>query len=164
MLAGLTVSAAILPNANNTLNLGSSVAYWNTVYGNATSANYADLAENYEGDQEYEFGTVVMIGGEKEVTLAKGLGTTKVAGVVSENPAHLMNAGCSGIKIPVALQGRVPCKVIGKVEKGDLLVVSMVPGVAMVSTDPKPGSIIGKALANYDSDRIGMIEVLVGKH
>ena len=132
--------------------------------GNATSANYADLAENYEGDQEYEFGTVVMIGGEKEVTLAKGLGTTKVAGVVSENPAHLMNAGCSGIKIPVALQGRVPCKVIGKVEKGDLLVVSMVPGVAMVSTDPKPGSIIGKALANYDSDRIGMIEVLVGKH
>ena len=162
--SGITTSGAIIPNANNTINLGSSGAYWNTVYGNATSANYADLAENYEGDQEYEFGTVVMIGGEKEVTIAKGLGTTRVAGVVSENPAHLMNAGCSGIKVPVALQGRVPCKVVGKISKGDLLIVGLIPGVAMIGTDPKPGSIIGKALADYDSDRIGVIEVLVGKH
>jgi len=64
----------------------------------------------------------------------------------------------------VALQGRVPCRVIGKVTKGDLMVVSMVPGVAMSEEAPKVGSVIGKALANYDSDRIGIIEVLVGKH
>ena len=160
----LNIGTTILPNANNTLNLGSSSFNWNTIYGNATSANYADLAENYEGDQEYEVGTVVMIGGEKEVTLAKGLGTTKVAGVVSEKPAHLMNAQCPGIKVPVALTGRVPCKVVGKISKGDLLVVSIIPGVAQASEDPKAGSIIGKALANYDNDRIGIIEVLVGKH
>jgi hypothetical protein len=163
-LTGLTVSGAILPNASGTLNIGSSSFTWNTIYGNATSANYADLAENYEGDKSYELGTVVMIGGEKEVTQAIGFGTTKVAGVVSENPAHLMNANCPGIKVPVALTGRVPCKVVGKIAKGDLLVVGLVPGVAQSSTDPKPGSIIGKALADYDSDRIGLIEVLVGKH
>ena len=160
----LTIGTTIVPNANNTLNIGSSSYYWNTIYGNATSANYADLAENYEGDREYDYGTVVMIGGEKEVTLATGFGTTKVAGVVSENPAHLMNASCPGIKVPVALQGRVPCKVVGKISKGDLMVVGLVPGVAMASDDPKAGSIIGKALADYDSDRIGIIEVLVGKH
>jgi uncharacterized radical SAM superfamily Fe-S cluster-containing enzyme len=75
-----------------------------------------------------------------------------------------MNANCPGIKVPVALTGRVPCKVVGKISKGDLLVVSIIPGVAQASEDPKAGSIIGKALANYDNDRIGIIEVLVGKH
>jgi hypothetical protein len=160
----LNIGTTILPNASGTLNIGSSSFTWNTIYGNATSANYADLAENYEGDKSYEVGTVVMIGGEKEVTQAIGFGTTKVAGVVSENPAHLMNANCPGIKVPVALTGRVPCKVVGKIAKGDLLVVGLVPGVAQSSADPKPGSIIGKALADYDSDRIGLIEVLVGKH
>ena len=135
-----------------------------TITATATQSLYADLAEYYEGDQDYEAGTVVMIGGDKEVTIAKGIGTTKVAGVVSTNPAYSMNIECQGIKIAIALQGRVPCKVVGKVSKGDLIVTSMIPGVGMASEDPKAGSIIGKALGDYDSDRIGIIEVLVGKH
>ena len=135
------------------------------MYGTAAKARYADLAENYAADQKYEPGTVLMIGGEQEVTLAKGEGTRKVAGVVSTNPAYHMNMGLeTEFPVALALQGRVPCKVIGKIEKGDMMVVSMVPGVAMASEDPKAGSIIGKALANYDSDRVGVIEVLVGKH
>lgn len=124
----------------------------------------ADIAEYYQGDKLYDVGTVLMIGGEFDVTLANGQGTTKVAGVVSNNAAFMMYKECPGIKNLVALQGRVPCKVIGKIEKGDLMVVGIVPGVAMASSDPKPGSIIGKALQNYDSDHVGMIEVMVGKH
>lgn len=124
----------------------------------------ADLAEYYQGDEVYEVGTVLMIGGEFDVTIAKGPGTTKVAGVVSNNASYVMYGACPGKKNLIALQGRVPCKVIGKIEKGDLLVVGLIAGVAMASNDPKPGSIIGKALQNYDSDRIGVIEVMVGKH
>jgi hypothetical protein len=160
----LTIGTSLLPKTTATQNLGSSSFTWATIYGQATSATFADLAENYEGDKEYEVGTVLMIGGDKEITIASGYETTKVAGIVSENPAHLMNANCPGIKVPVALTGRVPCKVVGKISKGDLLTVGLVPGVAMANDNPKPGSIIGKALANYDSDRIGLIEVLVGKH
>ena len=138
---------------------------WSLASGATLEATYAaDIAEYYQGDKIYEPGTVLMIGGEFDVTLASGEGTTKVAGVISNNAAYIMNGNCPGDKNLVALQGRVPCKVIGKVEKGDLMVVGIVPGVAMASADPKPGSIIGKALQNYDSDHVGTIEVMVGKH
>lgn len=133
--------------------------------GSRMQATYsADLAEYYEGDREYEVGTVLMLGGEKEVTLAKGTGTSAVVGVVSNNAAFEMYSACPGHKNLVALQGRVPCKVIGKISKGDMLIVSSIPGVAMAGHDPKVGSVIGKALENYDSDRIGTIEAVVGKH
>ena len=137
---------------------------WSLGTGSKLQSTYADLAEYYTSDNDYSPGTVVMIGGDQDVTLAKGYGNTAVAGVVSENPAYIMNSGCEGIRVAVALQGRVPCKVVGTIKKGDLLVVSQVSGAATTNKDPKPGSIIGKALSNYDSDRIGMIEVLVGKH
>jgi len=143
---------------------GSFYGTWTLASGAKLQATYADLAEYYESDKDYNFGSVLMIGGDKEVTLAKGEGNTAVVGVVSENPAYLMNAKCPGIKIAVALQGRVPCKVVGTIRKGDLLVTSLIPGVATSSSDPKPGSIIGKALRGYDSGRVGIIEVLVGKH
>ena len=138
---------------------------WALASGATLEATYAaDLAEYYEGDKSYEVGTVLMLGGDKEVTVAKGEGTRAVAGVVSDNAAYIMNGACPGEKNLIALQGRVPCKVVGKIKKGDLLVVSMIPGVAMASDDPKTGSIIGKAIQDYDSDRIGLIEVMVGKH
>ena len=143
---------------------GTITGNWSLGTGSQLRATYADLAEYYSSDNDYSAGTVVMIGGDQDVTLAKGYGNTAVAGVVSENPAYLMNAECAGIRVAIALQGRVLCKVVGVIKKGDLLVVSQVAGAATTSKDPKPGSIIGKALANYDSDRIGMIEVLVGKH
>lgn len=138
---------------------------WTLGTGATLEATYAaDIAEYYQGDKVYDPGTVLMIGGDFDVTVAKGEGTTKVAGVVSTNAAYIMNGSCPGEKNLIALQGRVPCKVIGKVEKGDLMVVGIVSGVAMASTDPKPGSIIGKALENYNSDHVGVIEVMVGKH
>jgi hypothetical protein len=143
---------------------GTITGNWSLGTGSKLQSTYADLAEYYTSDNDYSPGTVVMIGGDQDVTLAKGYGNTAVAGVVSENPAYIMNSGCDGIRVAVALQGRVPCKVVGVIKKGDLLVVSQVAGAATTNKDPKPGSIIGKALANYDSDRIGMIEVLVGKH
>jgi hypothetical protein len=123
----------------------------------------ADLAEFYEGDQEYETGTVLVFGGDKEVTVANVEYDSRVAGVVSDNAAYSMYSACPGFKNQIALQGRVPCKVVGKVKKGDLLTTSRIPGVAVVAKDPKPGTLIGKALQDYDSDHIGMIEVAVGR-
>ena len=157
-----TTTTAITTGSSATA--GTITGNWSLGTGSKLQATYADLAEYYSSDNDYSAGTVVMIGGEQDVTLAKGFGNTAVAGVVSENPAYLMNSGCEGIRVAIALQGRVPCKVVGSIKKGDLLVVSQVAGAATTSKDPRPGSIIGKALANYDSDRIGMIEVLVGKH
>ena len=123
----------------------------------------ADLAEYYEGDQEYEVGTVLVFGGEKEVTTTTERMSRKVAGVVSDRAAYVMYSACPGLKNLVALQGRVPVKVAGKVEKGDTIVTSHIPGVAVATDDPKAGTIIGKAIEAYDSDHIGTIEVAVGR-
>ena len=115
-------------NGNGVGNIGSSSVYFNTVFAKATSAQYADLAENYEADNNYEPGTVVVFGGDKQVTVTTEAGDERVAGAVSTQPAHLMNAGMSGI--PVALRGQVPVKVIGPVVKGDSLVTSAQEGFA----------------------------------
>ena len=90
-------------------------------YGTATAAKYADLAEKYLPDQEYDVGTVLVIGGEKEVT-ASSWGKRAI-GVVSENPAYMMNKDLEGGTY-VALKGRVPVKVIGSIKKGDSLIAS----------------------------------------
>ena len=125
----------------------------------ATSARYADLAENYEADAEYEAGTVVKLGGEKEITMSDSDNDSAVFGVISTDPAHLMNADCEGIALPVALAGRVPCKVVGPVAKGDLL-ISAGEGRAKSDNAGQAGHIIGKALgANEDGE--GVIEVFV---
>jgi hypothetical protein len=135
--------------------------------GTASSARYADLAENYLADATYHPGTVLEFGGQQEVTTTTHSYSTRVAGVVSTNPAYLMNSELIGEHaVGVALTGRVPCKVIGKIVKGDRLVSSDIPGVAQVMTDDqyKPGSIIGKAVEEYDSDQPGIITVAVGKN
>ena len=124
----------------------------------------ADVAEYYEGDKEYEVGTVLVFGGDKEVTTSNKQGDTRVAGVVSNTAAYVMYSACPGLKNLVALTGRVPCKVVGKINKGDILVNSGIHGVAIASKDPKPGTIVGKAIENYDSDHIGKIEVAVGRN
>ena len=122
-----TFSSNVVPTANLTYNLGSTAKWWNNIYGTAIHAQYADLAENYLADKFYNPGTVLMFGGDQEVTVADA-DTKAVAGVVSTNPSYIMNAGIDGL--PVALRGRVPCKVIGPVAKGDLLVTSDVEGHA----------------------------------
>jgi hypothetical protein len=163
-------STGVVPDTDATYDIGSATKKYANVYatlfrGTATESYYADLAENYLADAEYAPGTVVEFGGEAEVTQSTTHGTHRVAGVVSTNPAHLMNSHCEGDNVvAVALQGRVPCNVIGKVAKGDMLVASNVPGYAIVNNTPKVGSVIGKALeAKLDGDR-GTVEVVVGKH
>jgi hypothetical protein len=124
----------------------------------------ADLAENYEGDKDYEVGTVLVFGGDKEVTTTNVKNDTRVAGVVSNTAAYTMYEACPGLKNLVALQGRVPCKVVGKIKKGDILVTSGIPGVAMAAgRDVKVGTVVGKALKDYDSDHIGTLEIAVGR-
>ena len=130
----------------------------------ATQARYADLAENYTSDENYEAGTVVELGGTAEVTQTSRPTSVAIAGIVSTDPAYLMNSDSEGIS--VALIGRVPCKVTGKINKGDLLVSSDVPGHAKAHRDihnPPAGSMIGKAIDNKDDDGTGVIEVLVGR-
>jgi hypothetical protein len=124
----------------------------------------ADLAENYEGDRDYEVGTVLVFGGDKEVTATNIKNDTRVAGVVSNTAAYTMYEACPGLKNLVALQGRVPCKVVGKIKKGDILVTSGIPGVAAAAQgDVKVGTVVGKALKDYDSDHIGLLEIAVGR-
>jgi len=166
-LTGLTVSGTIAASTNNSINIGASGSVFATVYattfsGVSTTAKYADLAENYQGDKTYAPGTVVMFGGTQEVTVADA-DTTAVAGVVSTNPAHLMNGGLTGANVvPVALQGRVPCMVIGPVKKGDML-VSAGHGYAKSSANPQLGQVIGKALYDFPGSSKAVIEVVVGR-
>ncbi|CAB4132879.1 hypothetical protein UFOVP257_13 [uncultured Caudovirales phage] len=153
--------ANIIPNANVTANIGSSTAWFNTFFGVSTQARYADLAENYRSDANYAAGTVLEFGGSEEVTLAED-GTRAVAGVVSTHPAYLMNGGLVGENIvSLALVGRVPCKVRGKIKKGDML-VSGGNGYARPDNSPQLGAVIGKALEDFDGVD-GIIEVVVGR-
>ena len=134
--------------------------------GTATAADYADLAERYEADAEYEAGTVVRLGGTHEITQTLQESDRDVFGVVSAKPGFEMNAsaGTDATHPFVALAGRVPCKVIGKVVKGDRLISSNTPGTAIANTGDSPDyrPIIGRALESKDTEDAGTIEVVVG--
>ena len=160
-----TVVATGLSSGAGGTTIGTITGYWQLAAGSRMQATYAaDLAEYYEGDQEYEVGTVLIFGGDKEVTITTKLGDARIAGVVSDNAAYSMNGACPGFKNQIALQGRVPCKVVGKVSKGDMLITSDIPGVAVAATeDVKVGTVIGKSLGTYDSDEVGIVEVSVGR-
>lgn len=143
-------------------NIGSPTDYFNTVYALATSAQWGDLAENYLSDEEYPPGTVVVFGGEQEITTTELLADSAVAGVISTNPAYIMNSKLR-TGLPVALRGRVPVFVQGKVRKGDLLVTGPVPGVAVsVGKSREYGSaVFAKAIENKTFDEIGTIEAVI---
>ena len=164
---GSMTAGNITSVSNNNYNIGSSGNKWNTIYattfnGTATQAQYADLAEIYASDQQYEAGTVVKIGGDAEITQTESHADTEVFGVVSTNPAYLMNSEAQGV--PVALAGRVPVKVIGKVAKGERLVSSDVPGVAwgVADEDVSLQAIIGRSLEDKTDGDQGIIEVVIG--
>ena len=136
--------------------------------GEATTAKYADLAERYEADAEYDEGTVMMFGGEAEVTAAEGHGCDRLAGVVSMKPAYLMNgeAGSDITHPAIALQGRVPVKTMGAVKKGDIMVAADNKGHATAwkeDHDPKMTAYIGIAIKDKIEEGEGMVEVKVGK-
>ena len=129
----------------------------------ATSAQYADLAEKYTSDSDYAPGTVVIFGGIAEVTISNNSHDTAVAGIVSTNPAYLMNN--DEIGVAVALTGKVPCQVMGPVRKGTVLVTGHLPGVAQALDLEKfvPGCILGKAMESIDHEAVQTINVAVGR-
>ena len=164
--SGTTSGSAVGLNTIMTLSESAITAGSGIVFsGTATSARYADLAEKYMPDAEYTAGTVLQFGGEAEVTLADEYATRKVAGVVSTNPAFMMNEQLDG-GVYIALSGRVPCRAMGIVHPGDLMVASNTPGVAVAwddpLRDPPAGSIIGKAIKGKALAAEELIEVVVG--
>jgi len=152
----------------NKIEKGLTLGTGSKMHGTATTAEYADLAELYTSDVMYESGTVVKIGGEAEVTQTTIEHCPEVFGIVSTNPAYLMNSAAQGQTVAVALEGRVPCKVIGEVRKGQRLVTSSEPGVAraIASYEKEVGMdwfrVVGRALENKDTLGVGLIEVVVG--
>jgi len=158
----VTVGNIVNANGNGVGNIGSTSLYFNTIFGKATTAQYADLAEVYAADADYTPGTVLVFGGDREVTISTTDSSRRVAGVVSTNPAHLMNATLeSEHKVSVALTGRVPTRVIGPIAKGDMM-VSTGDGRARAEAEPLSGAVIGKALEDFDGAE-GTIEIVVGR-
>lgn len=146
----------------SSVSIGSITGNWQLTPGSRLIATFADLAEVYAGNKYIEPGTVVDFDGDKEVIESYRIMSSKVAGVVSTDPAYVLNSAME-CEFPtmVALQGRVPCKVIGTIRKGDML-VSAGGGRARAEESPKIGTVIGKSLENFD-DSIGVIEIAVGR-
>jgi hypothetical protein len=160
--SGGAATAIVNGGSNAVGNIGSATTYFNRIFAQATTALYADLAELYAGDSDYEPGTVISFGGSKEVTISTQPGDIRIAGIVSTNPSYEMNSGLiAEHPIKVALQGRVPTKVTGSVQKGDMM-VSAGNGYACSCATPTFGSVLGKSLENFDGVQ-GVIEIVVGR-
>jgi hypothetical protein len=159
-----TFSASLVPSANLTYDLGSSTTWWNNIYGTAIHAKYADLAERFEADQPYTPGTIVGLGGVKEITLVTEELSEEVFGVISTKAAYLMNSGAGSDTThpPVAVQGRVPVKVIGKIRKGDRLVAAG-NGLARAGAKNEltPWNVFGRSLEDKTTDGEGTVEAIV---
>lgn len=125
----------------------------NTIYaeggveGTASSAKWADLAERYQTDAQYPVGTLVKFGGTADITIAD----SECHAVISEKPGYLLDSGLDN-SLPIALSGKTPVRVIGKVKKFDKLILSDIPGVATAQSATKTGKVIGIALENSDID------------
>ena len=162
VLSDQLTTQEIVPDANTTYDIGTTLLQYNTIYAKATSAQYADLAEVYTSDSQYDVGTVVVFGGDAEITQSTLANDTAVAGVISEDPAYLMNSGSEGQ--PVALVGKVKCKVHGMISKGDLLTTSGEhPGHAKKAMSPVLGSIVGKAMEDSKTAGESVILISVGR-
>jgi hypothetical protein len=137
----ITVGNIVNSGGNGTGNIGSAFNYFNTVFAKATSAQYADLAEIYSADSNYSPGTVVIFGGNYEITTTTQRADSRVAGAVSTQPAYLMNS--DGVGLPIALRGKIPVNVIGPVHKGDSLITSTQSGLAeSIGTDTSYGQAV----------------------
>jgi len=163
--ATLQMSADILnAQADGVGNIGSASVGFNTIHAKATSAQYADLAERFEADVAYPAGTVVELGGAKEVTVAQQDLTDAVFGVISTQAAYLMNgsAGSNETHPPIAMSGRVPVRVVGVVKKGDRL-VSAGNGLARSAKQGEANAfnVVGRALETKSSAKEGTVEAIV---
>jgi|688.fasta_scaffold96828_2 hypothetical protein len=164
-----TLGAALVPNANNTISLGTSgtkfANVWATTFrGTAIEAQYADLAERFEADVPMQPGTVVALGGTKEITAAAQELGEDVFGVISTAAGFLMNGGAGNnlTHPPIAVNGRVPVRVIGPINKGDRL-VSAGNGLARAAkrSEITAFNVIGRALENKTTQNEGTVEAIV---
>ena len=164
-----TITGNLLPDANNTRNLGSltfrfNTMYATTFYGVANNALYADVAERFAADAAYDPGTIVALGGVHEITRVNEELSEEVFGVISDKPAYLMNcgAGDNDTHPPVAMTGRVPVKVKGKIRKGDRL-VSAGDGMARAARRGEANAFntFGRALEDKLDDAVGMVSAVV---
>jgi hypothetical protein len=158
-------ATAIVNGAGNAVgNIGSLSSYFNTVFAQATTALYADVAERFASDEIYEPGTVVELGGSAEITRVRHDASDTVFGVISTRPAFTMNggAGDNDTHPPVAMTGRVPVKVTGIVNKGDRL-ISAGDGMARAAQPGEATSfnVIGRALTGKSTVEAGTVEAIV---
>jgi len=164
VLTGLTTPSVAKSGSNAVGNIGSESNYFNQVFATATTALYADVAERFEADEVMDPGTVVELGGAKEITRSRTDLSENVFGVISTRPAFTMNggAGQNDTHPPVAMTGRVPVKVVGQVTKGDRL-VSAGNGIARAALagEPTPFNVIGRSLVDKTTDDLGTVEAIV---
>jgi len=157
-----TQATVITTGANTTA--GTITGNWTLTAGSRLQATYADLAERFEADKVYEPGTVVQLGGEKEITAVQYELSDDVFGVISDTAAYLMNAGAGddATHPPVAVSGRVQVKVVGTVTKGQRL-VSAGDGLARGAKTGEASAFntIGRALENKTSSDVGFVEAIV---
>lgn len=125
------------------------------VQGTASSALWADLAEQYQSDKEYPAGTLISFGGEKDITIAK----VECHGVISDKPGFLLDCGLEN-SLPVALVGKTPVRVIGKIKKFDRIVLSDIPGVGKEQTTSDE-KVVAIALENNDSEEEKLVMAVV---
>ena len=155
------IQCGIITSGANT-NAGNITGNWTLTTGSRLQATYADLAEYYAADSDILSGTVVEFGGEYEIRICDTVMSNKIAGVVTTEPAYVMNTNIDcKFPIAIALQGRVPVKVTGSIRKGDMM-ISAGNGMATAFTSPMVGTIIGKSLEDFDGDA-GIIEVAIGR-
>jgi hypothetical protein len=159
----LTVSQIVKTGTSNIGNIGQIDNRFNTLHAKATSAQYADLAEIYVPDSQYDAGTVVIFGGSAEITVTTINADTRVAGAISTNPAYLMNGDEQGL--PLALRGKIPVNVKGPVQKGDLLVTSDVAGYAVsvrnLTESYDSNAVFAKSLENSDQQGLHKIWAMI---
>jgi len=161
----LAVNSISKTGSNAVGNIGSSSNYFNQIFATATTALYADVAERFAADDIYQPGTVVELGGDAEITQVKQPLSNNVFGVISTRAAFLMNggAGNNDTHPPVAMTGRVPVRVIGKIKKSDRL-VSAGDGLARAAINTSeltPYNSIGRALESKDYEEMGLVEAIV---
>jgi hypothetical protein len=164
-MGGNLTSKAILPDTDASYDIGTSLKGYNTVYAKATSAQYADLAEKYTTDQEYEIGTVVMVNTTDASEVTSVVAGFPPVGVISESPAYLMNADSEGQA--VALKGRVPVKIVGAVSKGQVVYVdhngcaSADPTGSITVTTNTGTTTVGVALESNSDSGVKLVECIL---
>ena len=162
--SGLSTAYIEHLGSNAVGNIGSSASYFNRIFATATTALYADVAERFESDEALDPGTVVELGGSKEITRSRLELSENVFGVISTRPAFTMNGGAGedDTHPAVAMTGRVPVKVTGIIHKGDRL-VSAGNGIARAAQPGEATSfnVIGRSLVSKSTNDLGTVEAIV---